>query len=138
MRVNVYSEELTEDVAIVEKNGHFGLRFNLASAPALHYQPDDDDRSAVTFWGLRAATGTIAAAIRALDIGGRAQGVYDDSYRTHYLCPYENDAVHVAFQFAEDIGRDSCAVCGRMKVEHVVVRTLKSKPPCAPASDTSS
>ena len=52
MRVNVYAEELTQDVQIVEKNGHHGLRFYLHSPHQLHHRPDDDDRSAITLWGL--------------------------------------------------------------------------------------
>lgn len=54
MRVNVYSEELTEDIEIIEpserNHGHYGIRFYLASSPALDCEEGDDDRSAVTFW----------------------------------------------------------------------------------------
>lgn len=53
MRLNIYTEELTTDVRVVEKNGFHGLRFYLKSPDDLHNDPDDDDRSAITFWGLR-------------------------------------------------------------------------------------
>ncbi len=51
MRVNVYSQELTNDVELLEKEGSDGslysaVAFLLASSPNLH----DDDQSAVTFW----------------------------------------------------------------------------------------
>lgn len=52
MRVNVYAEEITGEVQIVEKDGHKGLRIFLDSPDSLHNRPDDDDRSAVTFWGM--------------------------------------------------------------------------------------
>lgn len=55
MRVNVYSEELTPEVQVTEtvaKTGkaYPGVRFVLDSSKQLHHKPDDDDRSAVTFW----------------------------------------------------------------------------------------
>ena len=55
MRVNVYSAELTKEVNVVSKKAdtgieYFGIRFILASHERLHYTPEDDDRSAVTFW----------------------------------------------------------------------------------------
>lgn len=56
MRVNVYREELTTDVEVVdvhvpEKNTtYYGVRLYLASSNKLHNTPDDDDRSAVTIW----------------------------------------------------------------------------------------
>lgn len=58
MRINIYSEELpdlAEDVKIVSKTDerghtHYGVRMFFKSAPELHNRPDDDDRSAVTFW----------------------------------------------------------------------------------------
>jgi hypothetical protein len=55
MRVNVYAEELTEDVEIVTKRSgdklFYGLRFH--SAMHQHLMPPlnrDDDTSGVTFW----------------------------------------------------------------------------------------
>ena len=55
MRINVYSQELTDEVAVVEKVSNTGLTYSavqlmLHSSPKLHHPPADDDRSAVTFW----------------------------------------------------------------------------------------
>ena len=55
MRVNVYQEELTDEIMFVRKRaetgGEFiGVRFYLLSAHELHDDSGDDDRSAVTFW----------------------------------------------------------------------------------------
>lgn len=69
MRVNVYAEEMTDRIEIIEKetdDGKFtGLRFylelpvtvpasgggNLVYKGAFMHRPGDDDSSAVTFWG---------------------------------------------------------------------------------------
>lgn len=56
MRVNVYNEELTNEVVIVEKVANtgrkfYGVRFLLKSPRELHHEKEDDDRSAVTIWG---------------------------------------------------------------------------------------
>jgi hypothetical protein len=55
MRINVYSQELTDEVALVEQKAdtgavYSGVRFMLHSSPRLHDRPGDDDRSAITFW----------------------------------------------------------------------------------------
>ena len=55
MRINVYSQELTDEVKVVEKESNTGLVYSavqlmLHSSPLLHHPPKDDDRSAVTFW----------------------------------------------------------------------------------------
>lgn len=59
MRINVYAEELTSEVKLVtkevtdEKFGtrtFYGVRVFLKSPPELHADPEDDDRSAITFW----------------------------------------------------------------------------------------
>lgn len=55
MRINVYSQELTDEVAIVTKGSNTGVEYHAAqlilhSSPMLHHPPADDDRSAVTFW----------------------------------------------------------------------------------------
>lgn len=55
MRINVYSQEITSEVLMVEKTSNTGLvysavQFMLHSSPRLHHPPQDDDRSAVTFW----------------------------------------------------------------------------------------
>ena len=59
MRMNVYSQELTSDVGMVEKTGtddkgeqatFKGVRIYLVSPDTLHHTLEDDDRSAITFW----------------------------------------------------------------------------------------
>ena len=55
MRINVYSQELTDEVGLIEKVSNTGLVYSavqlmLHSSPLLHHPPKDDDRSAVTFW----------------------------------------------------------------------------------------
>lgn len=55
MRINVYSQELTDEVLMVEKDSNTGIKYHavqlvLHSSPMLHHPPLDDDRSAVTFW----------------------------------------------------------------------------------------
>lgn len=79
MRINVYSQELTDEVGTVEKVSNTGLTYSavqlmLHSSPVLHHPPKDDDRSAVTFWlpkskerreQLATAFERMAAAVRA-------------------------------------------------------------------------
>lgn len=55
MRINVYSQELTDEVNVIEKKSNTGLVYTavqimLHSSDKLHHPPKDDDRSAVTFW----------------------------------------------------------------------------------------
>jgi len=55
MRVNVYSQELTDEVIRLEKESNTGVVYVAAqlilhSSAQLHHPPEDDDRSAVTFW----------------------------------------------------------------------------------------
>jgi hypothetical protein len=55
LRLNVYSEELTNEVELVTKKMEdgrtfYGLRVYLKSPPELHATTEDDDRSAITFW----------------------------------------------------------------------------------------
>ena len=55
MRINVYSQELTSETKVIEKESNTGLVYSavqlmLHSSPLLHHPPADDDRSAVTFW----------------------------------------------------------------------------------------
>jgi hypothetical protein len=55
MRINVYSQELTDEVVLVQKHSNTGITYSavqliLHSSPQLHHPPLDDDRSAVTFW----------------------------------------------------------------------------------------
>jgi len=77
MRVNVYSQELADEVQAVVKSGtnrdgqvedFHAVRLFLESSPLLHDEPDDDDRSAVTFWLPRTAErrGTFARTLRRL------------------------------------------------------------------------
>jgi len=62
VRVNVYEEELTDEVDLVwvepQPGKRFvGVRLFLKSSPDLHHRSDDDDRCAVTIW-----TGTVEEA----------------------------------------------------------------------------
>lgn len=55
MRINVYSQELTNEVNLIQKESNTGLTYSavqlmLHSSPMLHHPPADDDRSAVTIW----------------------------------------------------------------------------------------
>lgn len=55
MRINVYSQELTDEVLHIEKESNTGIIYHAAqlvlhSSERLHHPPKDDDRSAVTFW----------------------------------------------------------------------------------------
>ncbi|WP_443692735.1 hypothetical protein [Pseudomonas sp.] len=55
MRINVYSQELTNEVVEILKESNTGTTYSavqliLHSSERLHHPPDDDDRSAVTFW----------------------------------------------------------------------------------------
>jgi hypothetical protein len=55
VRINVYSQELTDEITTVEKVSNTGLTYSavqmiLHSTERLHHPPQDDDRSAVTFW----------------------------------------------------------------------------------------
>lgn len=54
MRINVYSQELTDEVLLIAKKSNTGVTYHAAqlilhSSDRLHHPPDDD-RSAVTFW----------------------------------------------------------------------------------------
>jgi hypothetical protein len=59
MRINVYAEEITAYTELVTKEvtdktfgtrTFYGVRVFLKSPPELHFDPNDDDRSAITFW----------------------------------------------------------------------------------------
>jgi hypothetical protein len=55
MRINVYSQELTPEIGLISKESNTGLIYSavqmiLHSSDKLHHPPEDDDRSAVTFW----------------------------------------------------------------------------------------
>jgi hypothetical protein len=76
VRINVYSQELTTEVLPVSKRSNTGIeykavQFVLHSSPMLHHPPQDDDRSAVTFWLPQSAEGLEEAErmfFRALEI----------------------------------------------------------------------
>jgi hypothetical protein len=91
MRVNIYAEEMTERIEIVEKQADgqtfTGIRFylelpvSMATPPAklgaqagithVHgpfiHRPGDDDSSAVTFWGKQDLRHTLRKALEILD-----------------------------------------------------------------------
>lgn len=55
MRVNIYSQEQTSEVIHIRKVSNTGVIYDAAqivlhSTEKLHHPPEDDDRSAVTFW----------------------------------------------------------------------------------------
>lgn len=55
MRANVYSQELTPEVLVIEKQSGTGVvyraaMFVLHSSARLHHPPMDDDRSGIVFW----------------------------------------------------------------------------------------
>ena len=55
MRINVYSQELTDEARLIAKKSNTGVTYHavqlmLHSSPMLHHPPQDDDRSAVTIW----------------------------------------------------------------------------------------
>lgn len=55
MRINVYSQEVTDEVQVVEEKSntgavYTGIRYMLHSSEKLHHPPMDDDRSGITFW----------------------------------------------------------------------------------------
>ena len=81
MRVNVYAEEMTDRIEIVEKvidgQRFTGLRFYLelpatasdgtqVRGPFIH-RPGDDDSAAVTFWGKRDLRDVLNKALAALN-----------------------------------------------------------------------
>ena len=80
MRVNVYAEEMTDRVEIINKvidgQTFTGLRFYLElpatvggqqhQGPFMH-RPGDDDSAAVTFWGKRDLRKVLRKALAMLD-----------------------------------------------------------------------
>jgi len=55
MRINVYSQEQTNEVLLIERPSNTGVTYHAAqlilhSSPSLHHPPQDDDRSAISFW----------------------------------------------------------------------------------------
>lgn len=81
MRVNIYAEEMTDNVEIISKEidgqKFTGLRIYLhlpvtlpdgthCQGPFIHH-PGDDDSAAVTFWGKRDLRRTLHLALARLD-----------------------------------------------------------------------
>lgn len=86
MRVNVYAEEITDRVEVIQKGEFTGVRFWLAlpvtmripsdipgetmisqvRGPFMHH-PGDDDSAAVTFWGKRELRKALVKALELLD-----------------------------------------------------------------------
>jgi hypothetical protein len=61
MRINIYSEEITHRIEVLETTADtgtpfFGLRVYLKSPPELHHTDEDDDTSAITLWFASMAT----------------------------------------------------------------------------------
>lgn len=81
MRVNIYAEEMTDQIEIIGKDidGHrfTGLRFFLhlpvtlpsgeQAQGAFMHRPGDDDSSAVTFWGKQDLRKVLRVALEKLD-----------------------------------------------------------------------
>jgi|SRR5215469_16081286 len=72
MRINVYAEEITNEIDRVSKvvTGEDGkpaachaIRLYLRSALELHHTPDDDDRPAITLWLPRDLSARVELAI---------------------------------------------------------------------------
>ncbi len=84
MRVNVYAEEMTNRVEIVQKGEFTGVRFYLelpvtvpnfdqktdipiqCKGPFIHH-PGDDDSAAVTFWGKKELKKALQMALELLE-----------------------------------------------------------------------
>lgn len=55
MRVNFYSQELTNEYELIRQESNTGVTYSAVrlffhSSDKLHHPPEDDDRSAATFW----------------------------------------------------------------------------------------
>lgn len=90
MRINIYSQELTDETELVSKESNTGcvysaVRIFLHSSDKLHHPPEDDDRSAVTFWLPRSSErrAALAAAFRrmAYDVESAPLVLKDDDAR---------------------------------------------------------
>jgi hypothetical protein len=81
MRINIYAEEISSDVEVIKKvtdDGEFtGLRMYMylpvtlpdgtqAQGKFMHH-PDDDDSSAITFWGKKDLRSLLIKSIEELD-----------------------------------------------------------------------
>lgn len=86
MRVNVYAEEMTERVEVVTKQGFTGLRLYLELPATVNgvqhrgpfqHGPNDDDSSAVTFWGKRDLRKVLRLMLETLDAHYESRGFQD-------------------------------------------------------------
>ena len=93
MRINVYSQELTDEVLWVTKKTNTGIEYHavqfvLHSSPMLHQPPADDDRSAVTLWLPKSKRGLLMlkqALWKALDmIDAELNRVQVDNFNATY------------------------------------------------------
>lgn len=92
MRINVYSQELTEEVIHVQKESNTGVLYHgaqiiLHSSCRLHHPPNDDDRSAVTFWLPRSPDRRQAMARAFEEIARIFREAPPDNRPTHYAPP---------------------------------------------------
>lgn len=95
MRINVYSQELTDETALVDKPGtdkdgnpavFQGVRLYLLSSDQLHHTPEDDDRSAITIWIPKSKLRIMQLAETLDELAGHVWAVFgatpaDDAYR---------------------------------------------------------
>lgn len=84
MRINVYSQELTSEINTVEKTSGTGITYSavqlmLHSSPMLHHPPEDDDRSAVTFWLPRSPERREALAAAFEEMAARVRGAQPET-----------------------------------------------------------
>jgi hypothetical protein len=122
MRVNIYAEEMTDRIEIITKEiegqKFTGLRFYLelpVTMGTMQYRgpfkhsPDDDDSSAVTFWGKRDLREQLRIALKLLDEHyDRRESTERDQKHDAWVCKnchVLNDKV------------DSCRGCGMIKVQ---------------------
>jgi hypothetical protein len=66
MRVNVYEHEISQNVYVIESEGHFGVRFFLDAGFKPQQHKLDDAVSDITFWGLKKTILALEAAIEAI------------------------------------------------------------------------
>lgn len=136
MRVNVYAEEMTDRIQIINKeiegSTFTGLRLYLelpATVNGHQYQgpfmhsPGDDDSSAVTFWGKRDLRLVLRKMLGQLDAHYAARELlasyppdwYDGNPKP---CPGSGRPVYISYHgecdsFGERLYRASCKECGQ-------------------------
>jgi len=144
MRVNVYAEEMTEDMEIITKviEGHefTALRLYLhlpvtlpsgeqAKGPFMHH-PGDDDSSAVTFWGKQDLRVVLRKALSLLDehyAKRNAARVRQEARKRSEVCKeFMNDPYTSSHDLrSASVGRGEvslrrvcCLRCGHNKADH--------------------